>query len=84
MFDDLPVEPEIYEEAMASPEKEQWIATMREEYQSLGKSYFASSERWAVTFLLNWNFVKWNRPYDHGVELTFENFIDIFFDKKHL
>jgi hypothetical protein len=35
MFDDLPVEPETYEEAMASPEKEQWIAAMHEEYQSL-------------------------------------------------
>lgn len=35
MFDDLPVEPETYEEAMASSEKEQWIAAMRKEYKSL-------------------------------------------------
>jgi hypothetical protein len=32
-----------------------------------GKSYFASGERWAVSFLEYWNFVWWNMPYDHGV-----------------
>ena len=41
-------------------------------------------ERWAVSFLEYWNFVWWNMPYDRGVELTFEIFIDKFIDKKNL
>ena len=39
-------------------------------------------ERWAVSFVEFWNFVWWNMPYDRGVELTFEIFIDKFIDKR--
>jgi hypothetical protein len=43
-----------------------------------------SREPWAVSFLEYWNFVWWNMAYDRGVELTYEIFIDNFFDKKNL
>ena len=46
-----------------------------------GEWWTMSSKQWAVTFLEYWNVVKWNKPYDHGVELTFEIFFDKFIDK---
>ena len=38
----------------------------------------------SCNFFTKLKFCQVNKPYDHGVELTFENFIDKIFDKKHL
>jgi hypothetical protein len=69
---------------MALPEHLHILQSLELMSWTKGKSYFASGEQWAVSFVEYWNFVWWNMPNERGVQLNIEIFIDKFSDKNNL